>query len=32
MASLRAMGLPEAEAFLEEFFPAYGQTLDEQAE
>lgn len=32
MASLRAMDLPEAEAFLEEFFPAYGQTLDEQAE
>lgn len=32
MASLRAMGLPESEAFLEEFFPAYGQTLDEQAE
>lgn len=30
LASLREMGLPEADLFLEEFFPAYTQTLDEQ--
>ena len=30
LASLREMALPEADAFLEEFFPAYAQTLDEQ--
>lgn len=30
LASLRAMGLPEADDFLAEFFPAYGYTLDEQ--
>ena len=30
LASLREMGLPEADLFLEEFFPAYAQTLDEQ--
>lgn len=30
LASLREMGLPEAGLFLEEFFPAYAQTLDEQ--
>lgn len=29
LASIRAMALPEADAFLEEFFPAYGLTLDE---
>jgi len=28
--SLRAMKLPEADAFLEEFIPAYSLTLDEQ--
>ena len=28
--SLRAMNLPEAEAFFEEFIPAYSLTLDEQ--
>ncbi|MBE6760468.1 MAG: 5'-deoxynucleotidase [Ruminococcaceae bacterium] len=28
--SLRAMELPEADAFLEEFIPAYSLTLDEQ--
>ena len=28
--SLRAMELPEADAFLEEFIPAYALTLDEQ--
>lgn len=28
--SLRGMGLPEADDFLSEFFPAYGLTLDEQ--
>lgn len=32
LASLRGMALPEADAFLEEFFPAYAKTLDEQAE
>lgn len=31
LASLRELALPEANAFLEEFFPAYAQTLDEQA-
>ncbi len=30
LASLRQMALPEAEAFLAEFFPAYGYTLDDQ--
>lgn len=30
LASLRRMALPEVEAFLAEFFPAYGYTLDEQ--
>ena len=30
LASLREMALPEAEAFLEEFFPAYSLTLDDQ--
>ncbi len=30
--SLREMGLPEADAFLEEFIPAYALTLDEQGE
>ena len=30
LASLRQMALPEAEAFLAEFFPAYGDTLDDQ--
>ncbi len=30
--SLRAMGLPEVDAFLEEFIPAYSLTLDEQGE
>ncbi len=28
--SLKAMGMPEADAFLEEFIPAYSLTLDEQ--
>ena len=31
LASLREMALPEADAFLEEFFPAYSLTLDDQA-
>lgn len=31
LGSLREMGLPEAEDFLREFFPAYRRTLDEQA-
>ena len=30
LASPRQMALPEAEAFLAEFFPAYGYTLDDQ--
>ena len=30
LASLHQMALPEAEAFLAEFFPAYGYTLDDQ--
>jgi len=30
LASLREMALPEADAFLEEFFPAYSLTLDDQ--
>ena len=30
LASLRQMALPEAEAFLAEFFPASGYTLDDQ--
>ena len=30
LSSLKEMKLPEAEVFLEEFFPAYAQTLDEQ--
>ena len=30
LASLRQMALPEAEAFLAEFFPAYSYTLDDQ--
>ena len=29
-ASIRAMGLPAADCFLEEFLPAFSLTLDEQ--
>ena len=32
LKSIHALGLPEAEVFLEEFIPAYSLTLDEQAE
>ena len=31
IASIREMGLPEADCFIEEFLPAYCLTLDEQA-
>ena len=31
LAALRELALPEAEAFLAEFFPPYRRTLDEQA-
>ncbi len=31
LAAIHALNLPEAEAFLEEFIPAYSLTLDEQA-
>ena len=30
-AAIRAMGLPAADCFLEEFLPAYELTLDEQS-
>ncbi len=30
LAAIKQMNLPEAEAFIEEFLPAYGLTLDEQ--
>lgn len=32
LTALHEMALPEAEAFLAEFFPAYGRTLDDQTQ
>ena len=29
--AIHALGLPEVEVFMDEFIPAYGLTLDEQA-